>query len=258
MLTSLYHGMMMNKVINQDCLEYMATLDDGSVDCIISSPPYNIGRTYRSYGDNKENYIEWMNRVWREACRILKPEGHLFLNIQPSRKDPLLPYRIADNIPWQVQNTFIWNKCIEIDGYVRGHGTVADSKRYQPNGWEYVFHFTHKGDTDIDRLMVPYQPKWQEANTRKSGRTHRPSVNSWFIPYETNGILSNKKTEHGDKHPAVFPTELAVRCLKLSQAQNVYDPFGGTGTVLVAAKQLNIPATMTEIDPDYCRLAENR
>ena len=245
-------------IINQDCLEYMATRDDSSVDCIITSPPYNIGRSYGSYTDKQEQYFTWMSRVWQEACRILKPTGHLFLNIQPTRQDPLLALKVAENIPWCIQNTFIWNKCIEIDGYVRGHGTVADSKRYQPNGWEYVFHFTHNGDTEIQRLVVPYQPQWSEANTRKSGRTHRPTVNSWFIPYETNGIQSNKTTHTGTKHPAVFPVELAVRCLQLSGAESVYDPFGGTGTTLVAAKQLNIPAVMTEIDPDYCRLAKER
>ena len=236
----------------------MRSQPDDWLDCIISSPPYNIGRTYGEYTDNNTNYIEWQQQVWQEACRILKDDGHLFINIQPTRDNPLLAYQIAQNVPWQIQNTFIWNKCIEIDGYVRGQGTVSRSDYYQPNGWEYVFHFTLKGRTPIQRRLVPYQPQWQEANTKNTGRTHRPSVNTWFIPYETNGKHSNKTTIQGIKHPAVYPTELVLRLLDISQAQSVYDPFGGTGTTMVAAKLRGITGYMTEIHSDYCELAQMR
>ena len=57
-------------IINQDCLEYMATQADNTVDCIITSPPYNIGRSYGSYTDKQEQYFTWMSRVWQEALKI--------------------------------------------------------------------------------------------------------------------------------------------------------------------------------------------
>lgn len=251
-------------IYNQDCIEWMQTQSDDSVDVIITSPPYNIGVNYNQYTDKKSDYIDWQHRVWRAATRILKPTGHLFLNIQPTRADPLMPYRVVSGIDWSIQNTFIWNKSIEIDGYVRGHGyAVATSKNYIPNGWEYVFHLTESGRTPIDLQDsgVPYQPQWAEENAKRSGRNWRPTVNTWFIPYETNGATSNKTIANGKKHPAVYPRQLVKQCLKVCGADSntvVYDPFGGTGTTAVAAKEYGCKWIITEIDQDYVDFIKKR
>lgn len=251
-------------IINQDCLEWMATQPDNTIDIVVSSPPYNIGVGYNTYSDRKTDYAEWMHSVWNEACRILKPNGHLFLNIQPTRRNPLMPYEIVSGINWQIQNTFIWNKSIEIDGYVRGHGyAMTTSKHYIPNGWEYVFHLTLNGRTTIDLQDsgVPYQPEWAEANSKRTGRDWRPTMNTWFIPYETNGARSNKKISTGKKHPAVYPKALVRRCLEVVGAKpehTVYDPFGGTGTTALAAQELGCKWIITEIDPDYCEFIGER
>lgn len=242
----------------------MKTQSDDSIDVIITSPPYNINIEYNTYNDKVANYTQWMHRVFNEACRILKPTGHLFINIQPTRKNPLQPYEIVSGIDWKIQNTFIWNKSIEIDGYVRGHGyAVTTSKNYIPNGWEYVFHLTHKGRTQIDLKdsSVPYQPQWADANSKRTGRTWRPTVNSWFIPYETNGANSNKTIQNGKKHPAVFPRDLVRHCLRVAGAQPgdvLYDPFAGTGTSLVVAKEQALVGIGTEIDREYCDFITER
>ena len=259
---------MTHQVINQDCLEWMRTQPDAGIDIIVSSPPYNIGISYNTYGDKMtaEDYLFWQQQIWTEACRILKPTGHLFLNIAPTRKDPLLPYRVADSVPWVIQNSIVWSKCIEIDGYVRGHGVVTASKKYLPNGHEMMFHFTHKGQTEIDiqASSVPYQPAWAADNTKRTGRTWRPSVNNWHIPYETCGSFGGNKTKElkGEKkHPAIFPRELVRHCLRVAGAQPgqiVYDPFGGTGTTLAVAKEMGIDGITTEIDFDYCQFIQDR
>ena len=63
---------------NQDCLEWMRTQADDTIDIVVSSPPYNIGISYNTYGDKMtaQDYIDWQKQVWQEACRILKPDGH--------------------------------------------------------------------------------------------------------------------------------------------------------------------------------------
>lgn len=76
------------------------------------------------------------------------------MNIQPSRQNPLWCYELVSKLDWKIQNTFIWNKRIEIDGYVRGQGTTSQSKKYICNGWEYVFHLTKKGKTEISQKTV--------------------------------------------------------------------------------------------------------
>ena len=250
-------------IINQDCVEWMRTQPDNSIDIVVSSPPYNIDIDYNTYRDRKDNYIGWMHSVWCEATRILKPTGHLFLNIQPTRNNPMMPYEVVSGIDWCIQNTFIWNKSVTIDGYVRGHGNPVMSKRYIPNGWEFVFHLTEKGKTPIsqERSGVPYQPQWAEDNAKRSGRDWRPRTNAWFIPYETNGAKSNKTLANGKKHPAIYPRELVRTCLRVADVQpehTVYDPFGGTGTTAIAAKELGCSWITTEIDSDYCEFIQKR
>jgi len=252
----------------QDCVEFMQTQADASVDIIISSPPYNIGLNYNTYGDKMtdQQYLNWQQQVWTEACRILRPGGHLFINIAPTRKDFLMPYRVADLVPWPVQNSIIWSKSIEIDGYVRGHSTPTTSQRYLQTGWEHVFHFTESGDTpiDIEGSSVPYQPTGTpEKNAVRTGRNWRPTVNNWFIKYETLGSKARTQELKGDKkHPAIFPRDLVRHCLKVAGAQAgqvVYDPFSGTGTTMwVAEKEFDCVALGTEIDPDYAEFIRQR
>ena len=255
-------------IIHSDCIEWMKNQPDDSIDVCVSSPPYNIGISYNTYGDKMtaSEYLDWQQAIWSECCRILKPTGHLFLNIAPTRKDPLLPYRVADSVPWTIQNSIVWSKCIEIDGYVRGHGVVTSSKRYLPNGHEMVFHFTKNGDTqiDIEGSAVPYQPEWAEDNARRTGRNWRPTVNNWHIPYETCGSFGGNRTlelKGEKKHPAIFPRELVRHCLNVAGAkpgQIVFDPFGGTGTTAVVAKEMGIDYITTEIDADYVEFIKQR
>lgn len=255
----------MDQVIQQDCLEWMRTQPDNCLDVVVSSPPYNININYNTYADKRENYTQWMRDVWEEAFRLLKPTGHLFLNIQPTRDNPFMPYEVVSQLSWKVQNTFIWNKCVEIDGYVRGQGTPASSNRFLPNGWEFVFHLTEQGKTQIsqERSGVPYQPQWAEDNFKRSGRTWRPSVNSWFVPYETvgHGKISSVKMKGEKKHPAIYPRELVRKCLRVADVQPnqvIYDPFGGTGTTATVAKEFDCQYITTEIDPDYVEFIKER
>ena len=67
----------------------MSDVKDKTFDIVVSSPPYNINSKYNTYNDNKINFIDWQVEVWNTVCKKLKSRGHLFLNLQPSRKNPL-------------------------------------------------------------------------------------------------------------------------------------------------------------------------
>ena len=108
----------MNKILQGDCLDVMKDIDNDTFDIVVSSPPYNIGINYNTYEDKKVDYIDWQVKVWEEAFRVLKPTGHLFLNIQPSRKNPLWCYELVSKLSWKLQNTIIWNKQLEIDNHI--------------------------------------------------------------------------------------------------------------------------------------------
>ena len=73
----------MNKILQGDCLDIMKDIDNDTFDIVVSSPPYNIGMNYNTYHDNQVEYVDWQVKVWNEVCRVLKPTGHLFLNVAP-------------------------------------------------------------------------------------------------------------------------------------------------------------------------------
>ena len=248
------------QVINQDCVEWMQAQPESSIDIIVSSPPYNRGLKYNSYRDQRRDYLDWQQQVWIEACRILRPTGHLFLNIAGNSRDPFLPYEIAQLVPWRVQNHIVWAKAVEFKGHIYGRSTVNINSRYVlPHGHETIWHFTEQGQTPISltQSAVAYRPEFAEDNHRRTGRTHRPTTTCWHIPYETTGYMGqDSKTLKGQKrHPAIFPRDLVRHCLNVAGAQSgdiVYDPFGGTGTTIVVAKEMGLQGITTEIDRDYC------
>jgi site-specific DNA-methyltransferase (adenine-specific) len=253
-------------IINRDCLEWMQEQDDGIVDIIISSPPYNRGIDYNSYTDKRKDYMQWMQEVWTQACRILKPNGHLFLNIAGSADEPFLAYELAQTVPWCVQNNIVWAKAVEFQGHIYGRSTVNINAKYRlPNGHETVWHFTEKGKTPIslEQSSVGYRPEYVEENYRRTGRRTRPTTTCWHIPYETTGYMGQDASElKGDKgHPAIFPRDLVRHCLNVAGAQPgdiLYDPFSGTGTALAVAQEMNLKYIGTEIDKDYVEFTKTR
>ena len=251
----------------QDCIDWMTTQPDASIDIIVSSPPYNKGVAYNGYQDRRQDYLEWQQQVWIQACRVLKPTGHLFLNIAGSPDQPFLSYEVARSVPWRVQNNIVWAKAVEFRGHIHGRSTVNINSKFRlPNGHETVWHFTQQGRTPIDIVAssVPYRPEFAEDNARRTGRTRRPTTTCWHIGYETTGYMgqSSVKLKGDKKHPAIFPRELVRHCLRMAGAQpgqTVYDPFAGTGTTMwVAEKELGCEAIGTEIDSDYVAFIHER
>ena len=240
------------KLIHDDCLSALKTIPTKSIECCITSPPYNIGVKYNSYQDKRTDYRTFLSEVFTEIERILTDDGHFFLNIAPTRKDPFLPYTVAQLVPMKVQNPIVWNKAIEIENKIRGQAHSLGSERFLPRGWEMVWHFTKNGKQPVS-LRIPYSPEWAEYNFKKTGRKDRSTTDSWFIPYETTGSWGKSSaTIKGEKkHPATFPIGLVEHCLKMCSPKSVIDPFAGTGTVGVVAEQMDIAYILIEIDNDY-------
>lgn len=73
-----------------DCLDGMKKLESGSVDAIVTSPPYNLNIKYGKYSDDKprQEYLDWLVSIFREGKRVLKDNGHLFVNMGYSNIDP--------------------------------------------------------------------------------------------------------------------------------------------------------------------------
>lgn len=248
-------------IIVGDCLREMSRLPDKVFDVVVTSPPYNLDISYNTYNDKKplNEYLRWTSQWVSEIRRLLKPYGSFFLNIGGSLKEPWTPFDVAQVVRqfFHLQNRITWVKSIHVSGRTHGHFKPITSKRFLNDTNELLLHFTHTGDVTIDRLGIGV-PFADESNIKRwnHGRNRRCRGNSWFIPYET----IQHKTEKGD-HPAIFPVELPVMCLKLhgiTQNMMVLDPFGGTGTTNVASERLGVDSVFIDVDPEYATIARKR
>jgi len=251
-----------------DCMEGMRQMPDESVDLVVTSPPYNLGIKYRNYCDsrNSDEYLNWSTQWAGEVRRVLKDTGSFFLNLGSCPSNPLIPHELIVRMKaslFVLQNTFHWIKSISIqtrNGEIlsAGHFKPLQSDRFVTDCHEYVFHLTKTGNTPLDRraIGVPYSDK---SNIKRwahtQGRDLRCRGNNWFIPYQT--IVSRSKQR---PHPATFPTDLAVFCIKLHGCRPdlvMLDPFLGIGHSALAAKQWGVGKFYGfDIDDEYRKVAE--
>ncbi len=249
----------------------MRELPAGTIDLVVTSPPYNLGIAYGSYDDGspREAFLAWCVEWSGEVRRVLRQDGSFFLNLGGSPRNPLLPHQLllALAIPdlFHLQNTFHWIKSITVETPASqpvsaGHFKPINSKRYVNDCHEYVFHLTKTGRVALDRRAagVPYADKSNIKRWKHSGGSDlRCRGNTWFIPYET---IQSRQDER--PHPATFPTALVEQCIKLhgrGVETVLLDPFLGIGSSALAARNLGIHSCLGfEIDQQYLEIARER
>jgi len=250
-----------------DVIEQLKTLPDKTFHCIVTSPPYNIGKNYGSAVNDKKpanEYLKWMEEVFRECSRVLADDGSLFINVGYTSAMPWIAMDVANVVrPFMVlQNQMTWVKNISIGDVSHGQFKPINSERYVSVTNEMLFHFTKKGNVPVHRLDIGV-PFMHKSNLKSRGveKKDKPDKrcrgNTWFVPYET---IQNNQTERGG-HPASYPTELAEMCIKLAMGEQkglVLDPFLGTGTTLVAAQKLGLSGTGIDINESFLNYARTR
>lgn len=250
------------EVMNIDCLKGLKTLCNDSVDVVVTSPPYNLKIKYGTYKDNlkRDEYLAWLHLIFEELKRIMKEDASFFLNMGSSNVDPWVSYDVANQARnlFLLQNNIAWVKSVSVGDSSHGHFKPINSKRFINHNFEHIFHFTKTGNVSVDRLAigVPYADKSNIKRWKGAKADKRCKGNTWFIPYKTIRLKSQKGT-----HPAIFPEELVENCLRLHGFNSetvVLDPFLGTGTTLVVAKKLGISGIGMDIDKDYIKFTQSR
>jgi site-specific DNA-methyltransferase (adenine-specific) len=250
-----------------DCLDVFRQQPPQSVDVVVTSPPYNLGIDYSQYEDtmSRADYLEWTRSWVAAAARVLAPNGSLFLNVGAKPKDPWTALDVAHAVRnhLQLQNIIHWVKSIAIDresagaaaGLTKdlaiGHYKPINSDRFLNDCHEFIFHFTPKGSTALDRLAlgVAYQDQSNITRWRGAAEGIRCRGNTWFIPYETI-----QRRDRDRPHPATFPSRLPEQCLRLhgvSRIRVAMDPFTGLGSTAIACARLGIDFIGAEIDEAY-------
>ena len=263
------------RMLCTDCVKGMVEeLTPGSVDVVVTSPPYNLGTSYSKYDDTiaRADYVTWLVE-WGGVVRdVLAANGSLFLNIGGKPSNPWGPLEVVAGLRrhFVLQNVIHWVKSIAIEqedvgrypgisGNVSvGHYKPINSPRYINDCHEYIFHLTKSGEVPLDRLAigVEYQDKSNIARWGETRQDRRCRGNTWFVPYRTIRDRSSQRP-----HPATFPVKIPQMCIQLhglEQTRLVLDPFAGLGSTALACVELDRNFVGFEMDPEYYALARGR
>lgn len=215
-----------NKIICGDCLEVMKGIPDGAVDLVVTDPPYNF--TTASAGSGKLNPWAdlcnsslWFSTWMKECLRSLRYVGAMwqFCNW---RSLPTITKATFD-IGTQIESLLVWDK-----DWIGPGG---------PNG---------------------LRPSYELVSLIRNGGFGLPN----------RGIPDIKKSQWSSRKPTGHPAEKPIDLISwlidisfwpnLTSSPIILDPFAGSGTTGVAAKQLGRKYILIEINPDYCKMAEDR
>jgi site-specific DNA-methyltransferase (adenine-specific) len=234
-------------ILHEDFLT-TGSIPEGSVDLIVTSPPYNVSIPYTTVRDDISygEYLDFTGRWLKKAYSLMKPDGRMCLNIpldknlggQQSVYADILG--LAKACGWRYHATVIWNE-------------QNISRRTAWGSWlsaraPYVI-------APVETIAILYRETWKKAETGTSDIS-RDEFIGW-----TNGVWTFSGEKRGRAgHPAPFPLELPTRCIKLFTyiGDTVLDPFMGSGTTLIACRNLGRRGIGVEIDGDYCEVAKRR
>ena len=220
-----------------DSLELMREMADGSVDLVVTSPPYNLGQNrggwakggtwdkatiqdgYPEHSDDMPHgeYVEWQRACLTEMMRLVSDKGAIFYNHKWRVQGGLLQDRsdIMDGFP--VRQIIIW---------WRKGGINVNEGFFMP-GYEVIYMIC-KPDFKLAKGACGMGDVWEV----------RPESNS--------------------PHPCPFPLDLARRCIASTTAKRILDPFCGSGTTLVAAGMEGRESIGLDNSAEYCEMARLR
>ena len=246
-----------------DCIEFMKSLPDHSVDAIVTSPPYGNQRKAQYGGIDEAEYPAWTVKWMQEAKRILTPKGSVAINIRPHHKDgQISDYTLKTRLAiresgWREVEELIWDKV---------GGVPLCSPRLPRRCWESIHWFSLNNR--------PYSaPKANGNPSNAIGFIGNKGVGTYITAgtgKRTNGIarctdIVRVPTSACDKskfnsHPAQYPEPLAAWLIRLLVPEGgvVFDPFMGGGTTAVAAVRNGRQFIGSEMKQEYIDIANRR
>lgn len=248
----------MNKIIQGDCLEVMKTIEDNSIDLVLTSPPYDNLRDYKGYTFDFEGIAKELYRVLKDGGVCVWVVGDATIKgseTGTSFKQALYFKEIGFNL----HDTMIWNK-----GSFSAVGALQN--RYAPV-FEYMFILS-KG---YPKSFNPIKDRKNIVKGKISGtiRQRDGSLKRMSTEGKERNVYGQRfniwnqpphKQFGEDKHPAPFPEKLAEdHILSWSnEGDTVLDPMAGSGTTLKMAKKNNRNYIGIEIATEYIEIINKR
>ena len=258
-------------IILGDSKEILKSIDNNSVDLIITSPPYADQRKNTYGGIPPDKYVEWFLPISKELLRVLKPTGTFILNIKEKVVDGERSTYVMELIlemrkqGWRWTEEFIWHKKNCYPG--------KWSNRFR-DAWERLLQFNKSKKINIyqDAVKVPIGD-WANGRLKNLSETDKirdnaknssgfgKNISHWVgkeTVYPTNVL--HLSTECNNKnHSAAFPDSLPEWFIKLftQKGDTVLDPFMGSGTTNFVAKKMGRNSIGIEILPEYIELIKS-
>lgn len=239
-----------NTIYEGDCLEFMRRWDDNCVDHCITDPPYNmskkngLGWAFSSHVTMsedwdmypREEYLEFTRAWMREVCRVVKPNGNIF--VFGSFHNIYDLGHVIHELDLKVLNSIVWFKpnaqpnitCRMLTESTEQIIWACNELKDRATGWTF---------------------NYEVAKQLSGGKQMR---NLWHFPYP-----SRKEREYG-KHPSQKPIDIIARILLIATNPGdlVLDPFSGSGTLGVVAGSYGRRWLMIESNPAYNQIARDR
>ena len=256
------------EVINGDALKELKKMEDGKFDLIVTSPPYNIGKSYETK-TTIENYLSTQETIIKELVRLLSSKGSICWQVgNYVDNGEIFPldifyYQIFKKFNLKLRNRIIWHF---------GHGLHA-SKRFSGR-YETILWFTKSDDYifNLDEVRVPakYPGKRHFKGAKKGQLSGNPKGKNpsdiWEVLLKDweNELwnIPNVKSNHPEKtkHPCQFPVELVERLiLALTNEESwVLDPFAGVGSTALAAIKNKRNSVSIDKELEYCEITKDR
>lgn len=223
-------------IYNADNRDIIPQLSD--IDMVFTSPPYNLGTTtgggvgiwsvaakdlqngYRTYSDDmpQNEYDTWQTETVSALWRTLTETGAIFYNHKPRVQNGISKLPTEYGIGLPLRQIITWD---------RGTGMNFSRSFFLPK---------------TEWIVIWAKPAFQLIS-----KSAAQIGDIWHIP-----------PEQDTKHPAPFPLALPTKAINATNAETILDPFAGSGTTLIAARNLGRKAIGIEMDERYCKIASTR
>jgi site-specific DNA-methyltransferase (adenine-specific) len=263
-----------NTIINGDCIEVMKTLPEGSVDLIVTSPPYGVAIDYDVHDDDMvwEQYVEFTRSWMTQAYRVLKDDGRIALNIpyEINRQDKGGRIFMVSEV-WQIMKQigykFFGVVDLEEDSPHRSRTTawgswMSPSAPYIYNPKECVILAYKKNHIK----KIKGEPEWVGELGEKEDKNGVMKPKTIYTEEQKREFIElvfgqwNYFADTRSLTKATFSMDIPTKAIKILTYKNdlVLDPFCGSGTSVVAAEVLNRRWIGIELSPNYTKVANDR
>ena len=259
-----------NKVINGDCIKVMGEIPEGSIDLIVTSPPYGVNIAYDIHDDDMEinQYLEFSKNWLTEAYKVLKDDGRIALNIpyeinRQEKGGRIFFVSEVYQVMKQIGFKFFGIVDLEEDSPHRSKTTawgswMSPSSPYIYNPKECVILAYKKNHIK----KVKGQPQWKgEPITTEEGKTKMLYTEQ--DKKEFMELVFGQWKYLNDSRPltkATFSMDIPTKAIKILSYKNdiILDPFNGSGTSCVAAEILDRRWIGIELSENYTKIATER